>query len=84
MSNAADVIQPPGATHVKWSYGDPHYYKRTEHPHLNQVSEEWQTRVQWHWWDLQTRCWEDVGAGFCSRNLKELARKPQTASRPSV
>lgn len=76
MSNTADVITPHGATHVKWSYGDPHYYKLVEDPHLNQVSEEWQTLIRWFWWDFQTQRWEDFGKGFCSRNLKALASRP--------
>lgn len=76
MSNAADVVTPYGATHVKWSYGSPHYYKRVERQHLNQVSEEWQTLTQWFWWDFKTLRWADVGEGFCSRNIKELRPQP--------
>lgn len=72
MSNAADVIQPPGATHVHWFYGSPHYYKRTTRQHLNQVSEEWQTLTVWLYWDYNTRSWEPAGSGFSSRKLKPL------------
>jgi len=54
MSNAADVIQPPGATHVQWFYGTPHYFKRSTHKHLNQVREEWQDRTSWSEWNHRT------------------------------
>lgn len=69
MSNAADGVRPPFATHVQWCGGTPTYYRRVEERYLNQVSEEWQTKVRWWYWD---RTWLDVGPGFCSRHLKEL------------
>lgn len=75
MSNAADDITPPGATHVKWSAGDPTYYKRTEHRHLNQVSERWQSLTKWFCWDFHTHQWEWVGVGFCDRHLRPLKSK---------
>lgn len=81
MSNAADVITPPGATHVMWSYGDPHYFRKTLTPHLNQVSEEWQSRTTWHEWDFKTRAWCPAGAGFSDRRLKELKREITSPSK---
>ena len=72
MSNAADVIRPPDATHLAWSYGSPSYYKRVEKKHLNQVSEEWQILTHWLAWNYQTRQWAGVEAGFCSRRLKAV------------
>lgn len=77
MSNAADVIRPPGATHVVWSYGSPYYYKRVVTKHLNQVSEEWQNLTQWLAWNFQTQQWNQVEAGFCSRRLRALLIGPQ-------
>ncbi len=73
MSNAADVIRPPGSTHVTWCYGSPCYYKRMETQHLNQVSETWQTLTKWFEWSYQTLTWRAVEAGFCSRRLKPVA-----------
>ncbi len=70
MSNAADAIRPPNATHVQWYGGTPTYYKKVEEKYLNQVSEQWQTRVRWWFWDINQ--WQDVGPGFCDRHLKEL------------
>jgi len=72
MSNPADVIRPPGATHVAWFYGDPIYYKAAPYGHLNQVTEERQTKVNWTQWDPRLNRWEPVGGGFSSRTLKEL------------
>lgn len=74
MSNPADVIQPPRATHVSFGYegGEPTYYKRSERQHLNQVSEEWQALIDWYYWDFQLMTWVNVGPGFCNRRLKEL------------
>lgn len=72
MSNAADNPRPPFATHVHWFYGNPTYYRRTEFQHLNQVSEEWQTRVKWSYWDWNRREWLPAGPGFSSHRLKEL------------
>lgn len=83
MSNAADVITPHGATHVMWSHGNPHYFRKTLTPHLNQVSEEWQTRTTWHEWDFNLRSWCPAGAGFSERRLKELKREiTQTPGKP--
>lgn len=59
MSNAADVITPYGATHVKWSGGSPRYYKCLE-------SGFWQA------WSYQSLQWESVVADFCSSKLKPL------------
>lgn len=70
MSNAADNPRPPNATHVRFFYSTATYYKRVEYQHLNQVSEEWQTRVKWWYWDINQ--WVDVGPGFSSHNLKKL------------
>lgn len=72
MNNAADVTQPPDATHVQWFYGSPQYYKKTTRQHLNQVSEEWQTMADWFLWNYGTMRWETVGSGFSSRRLKML------------
>lgn len=72
MSNAADVIRPPGSTHVAWCYGSPSYYKRVESRHLNQVSEEWQTLTKWFEWSFLTMTWCAVEAGFCSRRIKPV------------
>lgn len=72
MSNAADVITPPGATHVAWYYGDPHYYKQVAHKHLNQASEERQTLFYWFAWSFKLQQWESVGDGFSPRRLKPL------------
>ena len=65
-------LRPPRATHVGYFCGDPTYYRKTNHFHLNQVSEEWQTLVTWDYWDYTLCRWEPVGAGFSSRHLKEL------------
>ena len=61
---------PQGATHVGEFYGDVAYYKKVEIPHLNQVSEEWETLIGWKSW--ATDEWIDVGSGFSPRRLKEL------------
>ena len=61
---------PTGATHVADFYGVTGYYKRVDFRHLNQVSEEWETRTQWKVWEREK--WEDVGAGFSSRRLQIL------------
>ena len=61
---------PSGTTHLSTFYGRNQYFKRTTYPHLNQVSEEWQTPVRWKWWDAGK--WMPVGGGFSDRNLKEI------------
>jgi hypothetical protein len=68
----SEGLPPAGATHVGWFYGDPTYYRMTQHQHLNQVGEEWQTRFAWTYWDWNKRQWLDVGSGFSTRTLKEL------------
>lgn len=61
---------PKGTTHISTFYGRNQYFKRETYPHLNQVSEEWQTLVRWKWWDADE--WRPVGDGFSDRNLKEI------------
>ena len=46
-----DGMIPSGATHFHVFYGRTGFYKRVEYQHLNQVSEAWQTLVNWYWWD---------------------------------
>ena len=48
------TIYPIGATHYSHGYGEEvNFYKKTEYPVLNNVSEEWQTRTKWHYWNAQ-------------------------------
>lgn len=64
---------PPGTTHFSLGYGEEvNFYKKTEYPVLNNVAEEWQTRVKWYYWDFQKKAWEWVGVGFCSRRLNPI------------
>lgn len=59
--------RPPGATHVHKCYGNTVYYKCAEYARYNQVSDEWQQCVSWHYWDRGA--WVPESAGFCSRKL---------------
>lgn len=68
----SENLPPPMATHVDYFYGNSTYYRRTLYQHLNQVSEEREWTVKWSQWDYRRQQWEDVGAGFSDRNLKEL------------
>lgn len=61
---------PKGATHFSDFYGRNQFFKRTTYPHLNRVSEEWETRVRWEWWDSDE--WRKVGQHFSDRLLKEI------------
>ena len=61
---------PDGATHTHEFYGVTHFFKRKEHQHLNQVSEEWQTRVAWDFWNGYK--WIDAGPGLRTDKFKKL------------
>jgi hypothetical protein len=63
---------PAGTTHIGEFYGKINYYKRSLYDHLNQVSEEWQKREKWYYWDDTKNMWEWVGIGFSPRRLKEI------------
>ena len=64
---------PEGATHTHDAYGVTNHYRRVTWRHLNQVSEEWQTRGRWDWWN--GNAWvEDRFA--CSRNFKQITPQP--------
>lgn len=73
-SNAADVIQPPGATHVHWFYGDPHYYKLVQTPHVNSVSGENQFNTTWHHFDHRTQKWGEAEERINSAKFKKLTK----------
>ena len=67
------TIYPIGATHYSHGYGEEvNFYKKTEYPVLNNVSEEWQTRTKWHYWNAQESRWVLEGAGFCDRRLESI------------
>ena len=63
---------PAGTTHVGEFCGKIDYYKRSPYDHLNQVSEEWEIREKWYYWDEKNNKWEWVGIGFSPRRLKEI------------
>lgn len=66
----ATLAAPEGATHTHTVYGATHYYRHVTWRHLNQASEEWQTRGRWDWWN--GIAWvEDRFA--CSRNFEKIA-----------
>lgn len=63
---------PKGATHVGDFYGETAYYKVVKIQHMNQVSEEWETYIDWYLWVIGE--WISVGRGFSSRRLKEIQK----------
>ena len=65
-------MTPIDTTHFAEFWGDIIYYRLRYRDHLNQVCEEWQRYPVWHYWNENTKKWEDVGSGFCSRRLKEI------------
>ena len=65
-------IVPGGATHYADTYGKREFYRRRLVPHLNQASEKWVNLVKWDYWVGDE--WEDVGAGFSDRRMKEIGK----------
>lgn len=72
LAELARRILPEGATHYADTYGEREFYRRRVFKHLNQVAEEWQDKVRWDYWTADG--WEDVGAGFSDRRLKEIGK----------
>ena len=63
---------PEGTTHTSEFYGTITYYRRSTYPHLNHVSEEWETMTRYDYWENGR--WVDVGAGFSARRLQPVNR----------
>ena len=72
MADIDRALTPLGATHVGEFYGTITYYKKSEYDHLNQVSEEWEARHKWYYWENEKWIW--VGIGFSDRRLVLLQK----------
>ena len=61
---------PVGATHFSDFYGIITFYKTYTYDHYNTVSDEWQKRRNWEFFDRGR--FAPVGSGFCDRTLKPI------------
>ena len=61
---------PKGTTHAQWFYGNICWFRKVSWPHLNQVSEEWETLSRMDAWD-EHKGWEWTGPGWRAVNIQK-------------